>query len=178
MYWLLYVKIMNICAKSFVRHYHKSTSALWTAPIQHGLILVPMLKLKICTTYSKINAVSHQALANGLAAKTTPPLCDLTWLLALKISRLLPIILSSTYTLNRNLSSGITLIILKNSFPTNKTIKEAALASFNVRAAFLYQSFTVSHNQYYTSFYLILSKCSFANCMSCTSSNVPIQLLF
>lgn len=33
MYWLLYVKIMNICAESFVRHYHKSASALWTAPI-------------------------------------------------------------------------------------------------------------------------------------------------
>lgn len=44
------------------------------------------------------------------------------------------------------INSGNTLIILENSFRTNKTIKEAALASFNVRAAFLYQSFTVSHN--------------------------------
>ena len=61
-------------------------------------------------TYLKINAASHQALANGLEAKTTPPLCDLTWLLALKISRLLPIILSSTYTLNGYLLSKNTLI--------------------------------------------------------------------
>ena len=40
------------------------------------------------------------------------------------------------------INSGNTLIILENSF---RTIKEAALASFNVRAASLYYSFTISH---------------------------------
>ena len=88
------------------------------------------------------------------------------------------------------INSGNTLIILENSFRTNKTIKEAALASFNVRVASLYykfilhvdstvhtclySNFTVLHDWRYIGFYLILAKCSFANCMSCTSSNVPI----
>ena len=45
--------------------------------------------------------------------------------------------------LNRHLLSGNTLIILENSFRANKAIKEAALASFNVRAASLYYSLTV-----------------------------------
>ncbi len=43
----------------------------------------------------------------------------------------------------RHINSGNTLIILENSFRINK--KEAALASFNVRAASLYYSLTISH---------------------------------
>ena len=67
--------------------------------------------------------------------------------------------------------------------------KEAILASFNVRAASLcygfmlhvestvhtcfYSNSTVLRDWHYIGFYLTLAKCSLANCISCTSSNVP-----
>lgn len=70
--------------------------------------------------------------------------------------------------------------------------KEAVLASFNVRAASLYYEFilhvditvltclysnsTVLHDWHYIGFYLILAKCSLANCISCTNSIVPRYL--
>ena len=67
--------------------------------------------------------------------------------------------------------------------------KEAILASFNVRAASLCYEFilhvditvhtcldsnsAVLRDWHYIGFYLTLAKCSLANCISCTSSNVP-----